>query len=70
MPSWPPYRDGFGSGPATSRRGTMIRLLYFSLLVYLAVTLWKLISRQLQASRQDETPASESVIDVEAKDAD
>ena len=48
----------------------MIRLLYFSLLVYLAVTLWKLISRQLQASRQHETPASESVIDVEAKDAD
>jgi len=48
----------------------MISLLYFSLLVYLAVTLWKLISRQLQASRQDETPASESVIDVEAKDAD
>ena len=48
----------------------MIRLLYFSLLVYLVVTLWKLISRQLQASRQDETPASESVIDVEAKDAD
>ena len=48
----------------------MIRLLYFSLLVYLAVTLWKPISRQLQASRQDETPASESVIDVEAKDAD
>ena len=48
----------------------MIRFLYFSLLVYLAVTLWKLISRQLQASRQDETPASESVIDVEAKDAD
>ena len=48
----------------------MIRLIYFSLLVYLAVTLWKLISRQLQASRQDETPASESVIDVEAKDAD
>ena len=48
----------------------MIRLLYFSLLVYLAVTLWKLISRQLQASRQDETPASESVIDVEAKDAE
>ena len=48
----------------------MIRLLYLSLLVYLAVTLWKLISRQLLASQQDETPASESVIDVEAKDAD
>ena len=48
----------------------MIRLLYLSLLVYLAVTLWKLTSRQLQASQQDETPASQSVIDVEAKDAD
>lgn len=48
----------------------MIRLLYLSLLVYLAVTLWKLISRQLQTSQQDETQASESVIDVEAKDAD
>ena len=48
----------------------MIRLLYLSLLVYLAVTLWKLISRQLQESEQDETPASQSVIDVEAKDAD
>ena len=48
----------------------MIRLLYLSLLVYLAVTLWKLISRQLQASQQDETQASQSVIDVEAKDAD
>ena len=48
----------------------MIRLLYLSLLVYLAVTLWKLISRQLRAAEQDETPASQSVIDVEAKDAD
>lgn len=48
----------------------MIRLLYLSLLVYLAVTLWKLISRQLHASQQEETPASQSVIDVEAKDAD
>ena len=48
----------------------MIRLLYLSLLVYLAVTLWKLISRQLQTSQQDETPASQSVSDVEAKDAD
>ena len=48
----------------------MIRLLYLSFLVYLAVTLWKLISRQLQESEQDETSASQSVIDVEAKDAD
>ena len=48
----------------------MIRLLYLSLLIYLAVTLWKLINRQLQASEQDETPAGQSVIDVEAKDAD
>ena len=48
----------------------MIRLLYFSLLGYLAVTLWKLISRQLQAAQEDETPASQSGIDVEAKDAD
>ena len=48
----------------------MIRLLYLSLPIYLAVTLWKLLNRQLQASEQDETPASQSVIDVEAKDAD
>ena len=48
----------------------MIRLLYLSLLVYLAVTLWKLISRQLHASQLDETPASQSVIDVDAQDAD
>ena len=50
----------------------MIRLLYLGLLVYLAVTMLKLISRQLrqlQAWQKDETPASQSVIDVEAKDA-
>ena len=47
----------------------MIRLLYLGLLIYLAVTMLKLISRQLQAWQKDETPASQSVIEVEAKDA-
>jgi|TARA_B100001741_G_scaffold294576_1_gene277011 hypothetical protein len=48
----------------------MIRLLYLGLLVYVAVMALNLISRKLRTSQEKETPASQSVIDVEAQDAD
>ena len=48
----------------------MIRLIYFGLIVYLAVTLLGLISRKLRSAQHQETPASEAVIDVEAKNTD
>lgn len=48
----------------------MIRLFYFGLIVYLAVTLLGLISKKLRSAPPKETPASQAVIDVEAKNAD